>query len=301
MTTRLQVVKGFQATRPFVFQQPHRPVNWQELAGMDIERILQEADIQGFERISDSLVYGDMYEELRAAGLPRWAIKFSQMQQYYSQYLLYANQEMAAYIAELLKRKTFEEECRRAYAEIDRLRKALALETQKRQSDNMLLRLASVKPELLETLPRCLECGKAFGDYKFLVEHYRRRHPNAPITRPPLPNLAPPPAVCGCCCHSKPEQPPPPPKPATPRPPTPPPPPSKQESSIFEEYKGGEDVLFTSTHQPPPIPRSEPPAEPPLEIHLYDHVDGSMLASTHHSAEDKRRVMASVRTALGLN
>jgi len=299
MSARLQAVKGFQPTRPFVFQQPHRPVNWQELAGMDVERVLQEGDVQGFDRIADSLVYGDMYEELRASGLPRWAIKFCQLQQYFSQYLLYANQEMTAYIAELLKRNTYEQPYREALQEIRRLRQALALEQQKRQSDNMLLRLASVKPELIETLPRCLECGKAFGDYKFLVEHYRRRHPTAPIPRPPLPNLAPPPAVCTCCCHHKPE-PPPPKKEPTPPPPPPPksePTPPKQESSIFEEYRGDDDVLFSTAQMPPP---PLPPQPEPLEIHLYGHADGSMMASTQHNREEKQRMMERLRRELNL-
>ena len=52
----------------------------------------------------------------------------------------------------------------------------------------MMMRLASLKPELVEAMPRCLECGKAFADYRFLVTHYQRRHPGKRIPPPPIPN-----------------------------------------------------------------------------------------------------------------
>ena len=52
----------------------------------------------------------------------------------------------------------------------------------------MMMRLASLKPELIEALPRCLECGKAFADYPCLVKHYQRRHPGKEIPPPPIPN-----------------------------------------------------------------------------------------------------------------
>lgn len=47
--------------------------------------------------------------------------------------------------------------------------------------------MASINPQLISTLPRCLECGKAFADYKYLVSHYHRRHPLAKIP-PPIVN-----------------------------------------------------------------------------------------------------------------
>lgn len=52
----------------------------------------------------------------------------------------------------------------------------------------MMLRLVSLKPELAEAMPRCLECGKAYADYRFLVAHYQRRHPGKQIPEPGAPN-----------------------------------------------------------------------------------------------------------------
>lgn len=81
-----------------------------------------------------------------------------------------------------------EAENQRLKAENQRLAKELREEKQKRASDNMMMRLASLKPELVEAMPRCLECGKAFADYRFLVTHYQRRHPGKRIPPPPIPN-----------------------------------------------------------------------------------------------------------------
>lgn len=71
----------------------------------------------------------------------------------------------------------------------------------------MMMRLASLKPELIEAMPRCLECGKAFADYRFLVTHYQKRHPGKPIPPPPIPNYKiekPEYVLCNCKIDPKP-------------------------------------------------------------------------------------------------
>lgn len=274
---------------PFMFQRPYKPFNWQSLVGMDVERVLQENDIVGFDPILDSLIYGDMHSEL-AGNVPSWAVKVYQLQQYLAQYLIYTQEQLRLYIAQLLERPDYADELARARARINQLERELQLERQKRQSDNMLLRLASVKPELLETLPRCLECGKAFGDYKFLVNHYHKRHPGCRIPPPPLPNLVPPQQPCQCCCHVVVQSPPKPP----PRSPTPEPPPSKDpstkvESDIFLDDHAIDDFIPTKTqerpeHLPSPSVISEGTEFRPNYYHPFG--DPTITSGFQHPQQD---------------
>ncbi|KAH0572407.1 hypothetical protein SS50377_26617 [Spironucleus salmonicida] len=177
--------QGITGTHPFFYQRPTRPFDWQEFASRDIDMICNNSDIQQLGPLIQSLVHGDLNASLQGINVPAWVGRVFQSQQLFAQYLLYVQEQLQIQ----LQQPRIGEKENEMQAQINDLKRQLKAERQKRQADTMMLRLASLKPELVEHMPRCLECGKAFGDYQFLVSHYMRRHPGCEIPPPPMPTI----------------------------------------------------------------------------------------------------------------
>lgn len=190
---------NFTAQNPFVYQLPSSPFDWRLFASTDVEGAIATQNIPAMLTLVDNLAFGELEAPV---GLQR----VFRAQQFMLQYLIYVQSELTQQLANV-PNGDYEQ----LRLENQRLRRELQLERQKRQSDNMMLRLASLKPELIEAMPRCLECGKAFADYRYLVSHYQRRHPGKQIPPPPLPNYKierPEYKLCNCKLEAPPPAPP---------------------------------------------------------------------------------------------
>ncbi|TNJ26704.1 Zinc finger domain protein [Giardia muris] len=197
---------NIQVSRPFIFTRPCIDFDWPGLYGLDMEHILQTNDVQGLQQIIPSLVYGDIYSSLQNAGVSSEVIELAQLQQFLAQWLLYLQEQ---YGLALEQAHTFPPNVgalRELQLERERLKHELAKERAAIQTDKMLLRLASVKPDSLGSLHRCQVCSKVFAEHEFLRQHYEKYHPGVSIPRPPIPYQKAP-HVHHCCHHLEPQAP----------------------------------------------------------------------------------------------
>ncbi|ESU36311.1 Hypothetical protein DHA2_10033 [Giardia duodenalis] len=199
----------FTPTSEFTFQRTTGLFNERQVMGLNPDYM----DIARLNTSLSSLVYGDIGTFVCSRNTPNWAVKLCQVQQYFAQYLLYTTSQCEAYLRELVTPQTDPNLAVSLQQEIERLKAEIKHIQQKHETENMMYRLMSVRPEVVEALPTCPHCGKMFGAYEFLLAHHRRRHPGYPDPKPPVPSFAPLPRPCQCCIHED--------EPAKPAPPGP--------------------------------------------------------------------------------
>lgn len=185
---------------PFQFQRLRGAVDQAKLRSLTLDRLIRTNDLEPLNELVPGLAYGNLRGYLESHDAPPWAVKLMQVQQYLQQYLLYTVDDLQQGLSQAALSSTDAEEAA-LRAEIQALHLQLREAHRERQTNNTLLRFISVRPESLEALPRCLVCGKAFGDYGFLLQHYSRRHPDAQIPPPPVPAFPAPCPPCECCNH----------------------------------------------------------------------------------------------------
>ncbi|CAL6115062.1 Conserved_hypothetical protein [Hexamita inflata] len=169
-------MQNFEAQKPFIFVPPQAPFDWRLFASTDIDQAISQQNVGAIMHLVDTLAFGEL-------DAPTGLQKVFKTQQFLLQYLIYVQQELQT---QLLMQPVNDTEAIKQ--ENENLKKELKQLRQKMQSDQMIARMASLKPELVEHVHRCLECGKGFADYKFLVQHYQSRHPGSKIPPIPLPN-----------------------------------------------------------------------------------------------------------------
>ncbi|EFO62637.1 Hypothetical protein GLP15_4754 [Giardia lamblia P15] len=185
---------------------PTSEFTFQRTTGLFNERQVMELnpDYMDIDRLNtslSSLVYGDIGTFVCNRNTPNWAVKLCQVQQYFAQYLLYTTSQCEAYLRELVTPQTDPNLAISLQQEIEKLKAEIKRIQQKHETENMMYKLMSVRPEVVEALPTCLHCGKMFGAYEFLLAHHKRRHPGYPDPKPPVPSFAPLPHPCQCCIH----------------------------------------------------------------------------------------------------
>ncbi|EFO62065.1 Zinc finger domain protein [Giardia lamblia P15] len=184
---------------PFQYSKPYVPFDWKELYGLNLENALARNDFRVFGTVASSLAFGDIETPFRQGGVPEDVVRLASVQQYLAQYLLHM-QDVLMYEIELARANPPPSpDIQALLAERDALRKQLRIERAKRQTDAMMLRLASVNPETVNMLFRCHVCGKVFADYHFLVSHYEKRHEGIHPIQPP-PFKPPPASQQNHCC-----------------------------------------------------------------------------------------------------
>lgn len=172
---------------PFQYSKPYVPFDWKELYGLNLENALARNDFRVFGTVASSLAFGDIETPFRQGGVPEDVVRLASVQQYLAQYLLHMQDVLMHEIDLARANPPPSPDIQALLAERDALRKQLRIERAKRQTDAMMLRLASVNPETVNMLFRCHVCGKVFADYHFLVSHYEKRHEGIqPIQPPPF-------------------------------------------------------------------------------------------------------------------
>lgn len=187
----------FTPTNEFTFQRTTGLFNERQVLELNPDHM----DITKLNSSLSSLVYGDIGTFVCNRNTPNWAVKLCQVQQYFAQYLLYTTSQCETYLRELVTPQTDPNLAISLQQEIGKLRGEIKRIQQKHETENMMYRLMSVRPEVVEALPTCLHCGKMFGAYEFLLAHHKRRHPGYPDPKPPVPSFAPLPRPCQCCIH----------------------------------------------------------------------------------------------------
>lgn len=187
----------FTPTNEFTFQRTTGLFNERQVLELNPDYM----DIAKLNTSLSSLIYGDIGTFVCNRNTPNWAVKLCQVQQYFAQYLLYTTSQCETYLRELVTPHTDPNLAISLQQEIDKLKSEIKRIQQKHETENMMYRLMSVRPEVVEALPTCLHCGKMFGAYEFLLAHHKRRHPGYPDPRPPVPSFAPLPRPCQCCIH----------------------------------------------------------------------------------------------------
>lgn len=235
---------------------PTSEFTFQRTTGLFNERQVMELnpdymDVGRLNTSLSSLVYGDIRTFVCSKNTPNWAVKLCQVQQYFAQYLLYTTSQCETYLRELVTPHTDPNLAISLQQEIERLRTEIKRTQQKHETENMMYRLMSVRPDVVEALPTCLHCGKMFGAYEFLLAHHKRRHPGYPDPKPPVPSFAPLPRPCQCCIHED--------KPAVPAIPKP---------------TSAEIGLSASSEPPPPVV----PEAPKEEYLMPQYVESDIFA-----------------------
>lgn len=242
---------NIQVSHPFVFTRPYIDFDWPTLYGLDMEAILRTNDVLTLQNIVPSLVYGDILSSLQNAGVSIEIIELAQLQQFLAQWLLYLQEQYSLALQHANSFPPNTAALKELQLERDRLKQELARERAAIQTDKMLLRLATVKPDSLGSLHRCQVCNKVFAQYDFLRQHYEKYHPDSPLPPPPIPYQKAP-HVHHCCHHQVQEAP-----PKESQAPLPPPPPPKIQVEV--EDVGTQRTPATITSLPlrdtlPPTP-----------------------------------------------
>lgn len=185
---------------PFQYSKPYVSFDWKELYGLNLEDALARNDFRVFGTVASSLAFGDIETPFRQGGVPEDVSKLASIQQYLAQYLLHMQDVLMHEIEIARANPQPSPDIQALLAERDALRKQLRIERAKRQTDAMMLRLASVNPETVNMLFRCHICGKVFADYSFLVLHYEKRHEGIQPIQPP-PFKPPPVLQQNHCCR----------------------------------------------------------------------------------------------------
>eukprot|EP00736_Rhodelphis_marinus_P012481 Rmarinus@m.14884 len=171
----------------FRFDQRSGRINWRVLAGLSVEKIIREVDIDTIQRQLEHITFSDA-DELLSFADPHF-VKLFQLAQLALEYLLWSQDKLVEYGAKSskanhsLKKKlqVANERLTTLSTEVNLLKRELR--QQKRTTTTyevMLTQPQGIRDStdgFSEFQPRCPICKKTFESPVFLEKHFERRHP----------------------------------------------------------------------------------------------------------------------------
>ncbi|TPX34188.1 hypothetical protein SmJEL517_g03055 [Synchytrium microbalum] len=199
------------ASNGFYFRRRRERLNWRALAGVQLDNIIREVDLDSLQEVTENIAFCDIEaEDLRFVD-PNF-VKLFKLSQLMVEYLLHTQD----YLVE--DRRCVAEELERASAsaaDAIKVTDSHLNEIAVLRKDNRMLRKSLFAYQIMAKLPngpghpgsgpvpasynRCRYCPKVFNSEHFLDAHLRRRHPDNEnyLDKPPPPAIvaAPPPTA----------------------------------------------------------------------------------------------------------
>jgi zinc finger protein DZIP1 len=162
----------------FMFQRRRVPINWRHLAGLDVDRVCREMDVQALQQNIANVTFCDVESE-DFRGVDGNFVKLFRLAQLTIEYLLHSQQ----YLSD--QKNQFEQQVHQLQKEVEvcqseasaRAEEMKTIKRENRRRRKMIEAYQDMLSQGATGLHPCPVCSKEFVSQQYLDSHMQRRHP----------------------------------------------------------------------------------------------------------------------------